>query len=256
VEYVGPLISFARARATIQAIQCLEDHDAEYRIRGDQPWVRRWPVALPRSPGGGPAATTAFPMVALSRPRLDFWRCDFQTGLIDRMRAMREGVERGLRKDGAMRFLLRTAFWVSVALALLPSFVTKQATVPIKVAAAEAISAAFAAVNDLSGFCERRPDACAAGAQFASAFGQRAQAGAKIVYEFVGDKLGHPERAVGVAAKEAPAAEIAKASRDTLTSADMTPAWRGPPPLRTLRASTPGDAGRQREQRSFSISSI
>jgi hypothetical protein len=155
-----------------------------------------------------------------------------------------------------MRFLLRTAFWLSVALALLPSFATGQATVPFDVVAAKVISAAFAVVNDLSGFCERRADACAAGGQFASAFGQRAQAGAKIVYEFVGDKLGHPERAAGVAAKEAPAAEIAKASRNTLTSADMAPAWRGPPPLRTLQASTPGDARRQREQRSFPVSSI
>ena len=38
-------------------------------------------------------------------------------------------------------------------------------------------------------FCNRQPDACAAGAQFASAFGQRAEAGAKMLYEIVGEKL-------------------------------------------------------------------
>src|SRR5580700_7438363 len=94
-----------------------------------------------------------------------------------------------------MMFLLRAAFWASVALALLPSFVPKQAsTVPADVGTAEAMTAASETVADLSGFCERRPEACAAGVQFANAFGQRAQAGAKILYDLVGDKLGKPER--------------------------------------------------------------
>jgi hypothetical protein len=138
-----------------------------------------------------------------------------------------------------MMFLLRTAFWVTVALALIPSFVAKQeSTVSADVAAAGALSAASATVADLSGFCERRPNACVAGAQFASAVGQRAQAGAKIVYEFVGDKLGKPERvagAVGAAMGEMPAVEAAKASQHTLTSADVAPAWRGPPPRRDAK---------------------
>ena len=89
-----------------------------------------------------------------------------------------------------MMFLMRTAFWVSVALALLPSFVSGQSkTVPTDVGTSEAATAASATFADLSHFCDRRPEACAAGAQLASAFGQRAQAGAKIVYEFVGDRL-------------------------------------------------------------------
>jgi len=138
-----------------------------------------------------------------------------------------------------MMFLMRTAFWVSVALALLPSF---------NVGTSEAATAASATFADLSHFCDRRPEACAAGAQLASAFGQRAQAGAKIMYEFVGDRLAkqehpqeHPAAGTPVATNlptETPAADTAKGSQQTLTSADITPAWRGPPPRREAKRPT------------------
>jgi hypothetical protein len=104
------------------------------------------------------------------------------------------------------------------------------------------MTVASATVADLSAFCERRPDACAAGLQFANAFGQRAQAGAKILYEFVGDKLGKAERtnAGGAVAHagnaETAVAEAAKPSQQTLTAADMAPAWHGPQPRRDASA--------------------
>jgi hypothetical protein len=146
-----------------------------------------------------------------------------------------------------MMFLLRTAFWVSVALALLPSFAPRQAaTAPPEVGTADAMTAASETVADLSGFCARRPEACAAGVQFANAFGQRAQAGARILYEFVGEKLARTEHgnpAAAVAQTSVPsgtptgthagatveaAAEAAKPSQNTLTATDMAPLWRGP----------------------------
>jgi hypothetical protein len=139
-----------------------------------------------------------------------------------------------------MMFLLRTAFWVSVALAVLPSFVPKQAaTVPAAVGTADAMTAASETVADLTGFCERRPEACAAGVQFANAFGQRAQAGAKILYDLVGDRLAKTERVnapvtaahpgpTASAAAEAQSAEAARPSQHTLTATDMAPAWRAP----------------------------
>ena len=146
-----------------------------------------------------------------------------------------------------MMFLLRTAFWASVALAVLPSFVPKEAaTVPPEAGATDAMTAASATVADLSGFCDRRPDACAAGLQLANAFGQRAQAGVKILYDFVGEKVGKAERATaagtvthaGAAANGAEAAvtEAAKPSQHTLTATDMAPAWRGPQPHRDTSA--------------------
>ena len=141
-------------------------------------------------------------------------------------------------------FLLRTAFWMSVALALLPSLVPKQAsTVAVDVGTADAMTAASATFADLGGFCERRPDACAAGAQVATAFGQRAQAGAKILYDFVIDRLGKTERTattpsgpVAGAASEAPSSEVVKTSQHNLTTTDMTPPWRGPLPRKDASA--------------------
>jgi hypothetical protein len=141
-----------------------------------------------------------------------------------------------------MRFLLRTALWTSVALALLPSFVsTHSSTKPVDLRADQAVAAASDTVADLSTFCERRPAACAAGSQLASAFGERTQAGAKILYDFIGAQLGKPERpaatpyapiAVIPAEANASVAETVKPSQNTLTSTDMMPAWRGPAPRR------------------------
>jgi hypothetical protein len=134
-----------------------------------------------------------------------------------------------------MMFLLRTAFWTSVALALLPSFApTPSSTVPIDLHASEAVTAASATVADVSTFCERRPQACAAGAEFISAFGQRTEAGAKILYDFVSERLAKPDhRATPPSAAAPPAmppstADADKASQHTLTGTDMAPAWRGP----------------------------
>ena len=42
----------------------------------------------------------------------------------------------------------------------------------------------------MSQFCERQPDACEVGSQAAVAIGQRAQAGAKMLYEFLNEQLG------------------------------------------------------------------
>jgi hypothetical protein len=148
--------------------------------------------------------------------------------------------EKRSQKDRIMMFLLRTAFWISVALALLPSVVPKQAaTVPVNVGAADAMAAASATVADLSGFCERRPDACAAGAQVATAFWQRARAGATILYDFASDQLGKTERTAATppgppanAGAEGPSAEVVKSSQHTLMTGDMTPPWRHPHPRR------------------------
>ena len=119
-------------------------------------------------------------------------------------------------------FLLRTAFWIGVVLALLPTFGPKQSAPAAGFGATEAVTAASATFGDMIQFCNRQPEACAAGAQFASAFGQRAEAGAKMLYEIVGEKLA---KANGPADA---ADTTAGLSQNTLTSADLTPAWRGP----------------------------
>ena len=126
-----------------------------------------------------------------------------------------------------MVFLLRTAFWIGVVLALLPTFGPKQSAPPAAAGfgATEAVTAASATFGDMIQFCNRQPDACAAGAQFASAFGQRAQAGAKMLYDMVGEKFAKADGSAD--ATDGPAGDV-KLSQNTLTSADLSPAWRDP----------------------------
>ena len=126
-----------------------------------------------------------------------------------------------------MFFLLRMTFWLGLVCVLLPSGSKPAADAP-QIDAAEAISAATAAVSDMRGFCERQPDACAVGGQAAVAIGQRAQAGAKVIYEFISEKL-QDNGAGRSSVKGKPL--TASGSQNTLTPADMTPVFRASPPL-------------------------
>jgi Family of unknown function (DUF5330) len=129
-----------------------------------------------------------------------------------------------------MRFLLRMAFWLTVILALLPSG-GSQPTPKINVSAVDAMSAAKATVTDMRSFCERQPDACSVGSQAAVGIGQRAQAGAKMLYEYLNDHLGSQDtRTANAAAGEAVPLPSARPSQHTLSPADLGPAWRGPQP--------------------------
>src|SRR5258705_9064081 len=125
--------------------------------------------------------------------------------------------------EAAMWFLLKMAFWLGLVLVLLPSG-GSQPTPKMQVSAVDAMSAAKAAVTDMRQFCERQPDACVVGTQTAVALGQRAQVGAKILYEFLNEQLGSSDASVTSTIPMSPA----KSSQYTLTPADIAPAWRGP----------------------------
>lgn len=135
-----------------------------------------------------------------------------------------------------MFFLLRVAFWLTIVLALLPSGGAQQSA-EAKVGPTDAVVAAGAAVSDMSNFCDRQPGACVVGAQTAVAIGQRAQAGAKMVYEFFND---HALRGneTGSVTKAKPGQKLAGAvrtvpaspgSQSTLKDSDLDPVWQGPP---------------------------
>lgn len=87
-----------------------------------------------------------------------------------------------------MFFLLRMAFWLGLVLVLLPTDKTPDSEKGPQVGAADAISAATAAMSDMSQFCNRQPAACTVGGQAATVIGTRAQSGAKKVYQFITDK--------------------------------------------------------------------
>ena len=165
-----------------------------------------------------------------------------------------------------MMFLLKAAFWLGLVLVLLPTGSKKQEDSQIN--AAEAATAATSTVADLSQFCTRRPEACAVGSQVANLLGQRAQAGAKMVYEFITERregaaegngvvpashkaaaaerdAGRPETTGSVGTRGAmmprprPAHSL-DTSQDTLTAGDRRPAWRAPELRQEAKLRHPG----------------
>ena len=136
-----------------------------------------------------------------------------------------------------MWFLLRLTFWLGVILVLLPSG-GSQPVPPSQVSAGDAISAAKTAVSDIHHFCERQRDACAVGSQVAATLGQRAQAGAKMLYEFLNEQFGE-DRTTSRGTTGSVPLPVAKPSQHTLRPTDLEPAWRGPQPQRSNRDERP-----------------
>lgn len=126
-----------------------------------------------------------------------------------------------------MFFLMRVAFWLTVALVLLPSVGSQPSATSAKgpqLDATDAAVAAGAAVADMSNFCDRQASACVVGAQAAAVIGHRAQTGARMVYDFISEKVVHEKGETGsIDAK-------AIAGQHTLTASDMDPVWRVPEP--------------------------
>jgi hypothetical protein len=126
-----------------------------------------------------------------------------------------------------MKFLIKLAFWLTIVILLLPSDRAQQGAPASPIGTGNAVSAANAAVSDMRQFCVRQPDACAVGSQALVHFGQKAQSGAKMLYEFLNEKLAHGETHD---ASAAPASTARKPSQNTLTPADTALPWRGPQP--------------------------
>jgi len=131
-----------------------------------------------------------------------------------------------------MMFLLRAAFWLTIVALLLPAGRSQSTPPQARVGAVEAVSAAGAAVSDMSQFCKRQPEACDFGSQAAAALGEKAQAGAKLLYDLLSDRRAPTE----ASNRPAPAPN---ASQHTLTPADVAPAYRGPEPRKEAHARRP-----------------
>src|SRR5438874_8571913 len=126
-----------------------------------------------------------------------------------------------------MFFLIRMAFWLGLVLILLPTTKTPDDDKLPKVGTGEAVSAAAAAVSDMSQFCVRQPAACEIGGQAATVIGHRAQAGARKVYQMITDKK-NPDQTGSIGQTEA-AANLPP-SQDSLTAVDRDIAWQVPQP--------------------------
>ena len=110
-------------------------------------------------------------------------------------------------------FLLRSAFWLSIAILLIPADPEAGTEAP-RVTALEALVAARATIADMSAFCDRNPDVCVTGSAAWQLFTEKAENGARMLYRLFDEPVA-----------EEPGRE---ASNGTLTPADMAPPWRGP----------------------------
>jgi hypothetical protein len=135
-------------------------------------------------------------------------------------------------------FLLRTAFWLSIVILLIPvdDEVARRheaALVAPPIGALEAVGAAQSALDDVGGFCDRNPDVCSIGERIGTTFALKAQSGARLVAGWVDGWLGGEAGAGAGALVEGPGVGP---TRGTLTHADLEPVWRGdgaPPPETT-----------------------
>jgi hypothetical protein len=127
-----------------------------------------------------------------------------------------------------MFFLIRTAFWLSIVVMLLPT--PESAKVPdANFSTGQAISAASATVSDMGQFCSRQPAACEVGSSMLSYLGHKAVASAKWAYEAMTSKSeSKPSALAKTDSKPEPRVIDIDNSQNTLTASDAAPSWRGP----------------------------
>jgi hypothetical protein len=92
------------------------------------------------------------------------------------------------------------------------------------------LSAANAAVTDIRQFCVRQPDACAAGSEAIAQFVQKAETGAKLLYQFLNERKVKDELPITMKNPDRP--PTGRLSLSTLTPTDLAVSWRGPSGVR------------------------
>jgi hypothetical protein len=91
-----------------------------------------------------------------------------------------------------MWFLIKTAFWFSLVLMLLPIF-SSQSTVRTQndpqVQVGDAMTAATGAFSYVTSLCSEKPDVCVKGGATLTALGYRAREGALVAYQMIDHQL-------------------------------------------------------------------
>lgn len=118
-------------------------------------------------------------------------------------------------------FLLRTAFWLSVVILLLPAPKEQDnglTNVMLEqrkaLSTSDLVIAAYGAVDDLTRICERDPQVCETGAAIADTFKRKARYGASLLLDLFSDG-------------DAPAG-AQRATGGTLQPDDREPTWLSP----------------------------
>ncbi len=121
--------------------------------------------------------------------------------------------------------LIRTAFWLTLIILLLPANEREQQ---------EVYGTAGATVRDLKTFCLRNPGVCQKSTNLFDTFSQKAQFGAKLVMDFVKEaSTDDTSAAFDDNRSKRKRSVFGRRPQDTdtqstLTPSDMEPAWNGP----------------------------
>lgn len=106
-------------------------------------------------------------------------------------------------------FLLRSAFWLTIVILLIPA--DPQTGEAPRVTVVNALMAAQATVADLSGFCERNPEVCATGSAAVGMLAEKAENGVEMIYRYL----------------DGTAPADAGSGHGTLTDDDLAQPWQG-----------------------------
>ena len=118
-------------------------------------------------------------------------------------------------------FLLRSAFWLTLVILLIPA--DPQTGEAPRVTMANAVMALRATVADLSGFCGRNPDVCATGSAAAQIVAEKTSDGIDLI---LGTIRGDEAPAAGDGGIDmAPGAP--EGTRGTLSTDDLALPWQG-----------------------------
>lgn len=108
--------------------------------------------------------------------------------------------------------LIRTAFWLSLVVLLLPSDAHQQEKL---------YRTASDAVTHAATFCDRNRTVCTKGSDYWGAFKLKFEFGSKLLVDLVSERVFGSQRTAPMQSSVAPVSH-------TLTPNDVTPAWRGP----------------------------
>lgn len=114
-----------------------------------------------------------------------------------------------------MGFLIKSAFWLSLVLLVIPFGGNSENGEP-SVGPVETFFAARAVIDDMSGLCERRPQACEVGRSAFHTIGVRAREGARIAYGMLDEHFG----------EEAPAVQVVESAEPLHTGSVPVPTAR------------------------------
>jgi hypothetical protein len=103
-----------------------------------------------------------------------------------------------------MGFLIRTAFWFSLVLLILPLGSGSGADGGQSVSPFQAFLAASEAVGDVTGICERKPDVCEIGKSAFQTIKMRAGESARIAYDILDRQFGEPDSSIRTGSVPAP----------------------------------------------------